>query len=114
MERMINRRLYSWLEKSGKLHKNQAGFRKGRQTIDQLIRLTQQTADAFQQKKSVAAVFVVCLLNLFLGLSESLRPDFHMKPNKNEIILTEKEIQLLELFLNNKRPISKDKIQNLE
>ena len=30
--------------------------------------------------------------------------------SENEIILTEKEIQLLELFLNNKRPISKDKI----
>ena len=30
--------------------------------------------------------------------------------NNNEIILTEKEIQLLELFLNNKKPISKDKI----
>ena len=28
----------------------------------------------------------------------------------NEIILTEKEIQLLELFLNNKNPISKDRI----
>ena len=30
--------------------------------------------------------------------------------NDNEIILTEKEIQLLELFLNNQNPISKDKI----
>ena len=30
--------------------------------------------------------------------------------NENEIVLTEKEIQLLELFLNNKEPISKDKI----
>ena len=30
--------------------------------------------------------------------------------NADEIILTEKEIQLLELFLNNKKPISKDKI----
>ncbi len=29
---------------------------------------------------------------------------------EKEIILTEKEIQLLELFLNNKKPISKDKI----
>ena len=29
---------------------------------------------------------------------------------KNFLILTEKEIQLLELFLNNKKPISKDKI----
>ena len=33
-----------------------------------------------------------------------------LSKNKNEIILTEKEIQLLELFLNNKKPISKDKI----
>ena len=30
--------------------------------------------------------------------------------NETEIILTEKEIQLLELFLNSKKPISKDKI----
>ena len=30
--------------------------------------------------------------------------------DENEIILTEKEIQLLELFLNKKKPISKDKI----
>ena len=30
--------------------------------------------------------------------------------NENEIVLTEKEIQLLELFLNNKKPISKNKI----
>jgi len=30
--------------------------------------------------------------------------------DNNQIILTEKEIQLLELFLNNKKPISKDKI----
>ena len=30
--------------------------------------------------------------------------------SNNEIILTEKEIQLLELFLKNKKPISKDKI----
>ena len=30
--------------------------------------------------------------------------------NNIEIILTEKEVQLLELFLNNKKPISKDKI----
>jgi len=33
-----------------------------------------------------------------------------LSKNKNEVILTEKEIQLLELFLNNKKPISKDKI----
>ena len=33
-----------------------------------------------------------------------------LSKNKDEIILTEKEIQLLELFLNSKKPISKDKI----
>ena len=33
-----------------------------------------------------------------------------LKKNENEIILTEKEIQLLELLLNNKEPISKDRI----
>ena len=33
-----------------------------------------------------------------------------LSKNDNEIILTEKEIQLLELFLDNKKPISKDKI----
>ena len=33
--------------------------------------------------------------------------------DSNFIILTEKEIQLLELFLNNKKPVTKDKIQSL-
>ena len=33
-----------------------------------------------------------------------------LSKNDDQIILTEKEIQLLELFLNNKKPISKDKI----
>ncbi len=33
-----------------------------------------------------------------------------LSKNENEIILTEKEIQLLELFLNSKKPITKDKI----
>ena len=33
-----------------------------------------------------------------------------LSKNENEIILTEKEIQLLELLLNNKNPISKNKI----
>ena len=33
-----------------------------------------------------------------------------LSKNNNEIILTEKEIQLLELFLETKKPISKDKI----
>ena len=55
---MINTRLYWWLEKSHLLHSNQGGFRRGRQTVDQLIRLTQSTADAFQRGEHVTAVFV--------------------------------------------------------
>ena len=58
MERMINARLYWWLEKSKTINPNQAGFRSGRQTIDQLIRLTQQVADGFQDGEHTAAVFV--------------------------------------------------------
>ena len=57
-ERMINTRLYWWLEKSKLLHSSQGGFRRGRQTIDQLIRLTQETVDAFQKREHVTAVFI--------------------------------------------------------
>ena len=55
---MINARLYWWLEKTKTLNPNQAGFRRGRQTIDQLIRLTQNVADGFQDGEHTAAVFV--------------------------------------------------------
>ena len=57
-ERMINRRLYWYLETSGYLGKNQAGFRKGKCTEDQLFRLTQSIQDGFQSKKHTLAVFV--------------------------------------------------------
>ena len=55
-ERMINRRLYWYLETSGYLGKNQAGFRKGKCTEDQLFRLTQSIQDGFQSKNK--AVFM--------------------------------------------------------
>ena len=58
IERMINARLYWWLEKTKTINPNQAGFRRGRQTIDQLIRLTQNVADGFQDGEHTAAVFV--------------------------------------------------------
>ena len=43
--------------------------------------------------------------NYFLNKNEK-----KLSKSENFIILTEKEIQLLELFLNTKKPISKDKI----
>ena len=58
MERMINNRLYWWLEETKTLSKNQAGFRAGCRTEDQLFRLTQKILDGFQKKHHTTAVFV--------------------------------------------------------
>ena len=58
MERMINSRLYWWLETSKSLSDNQAGFRSGFRTEDQLFRLSQRILDGFQKKQHTTAVFV--------------------------------------------------------
>ena len=57
-ERMVNHRLYWFLETTGALRNHQAGFRKGRSTEVQLLYLTQRIHDAFQEKKHTLAVFV--------------------------------------------------------
>ena len=57
-ERMINIRLYHWLEKNKILNNTQAGFRKGSRTEDQLFRFVQSTMDGFQQGKHTSAVFI--------------------------------------------------------
>ena len=57
-ERMINTRLYWYLEESGFINKNQAGFRAGFRTEDQLFRLSQRILDGFQRKEHTTAVFV--------------------------------------------------------
>ena len=57
-ERIINKRLYWWLETSGLISQNQAGFRAKCRTEDQLFRLTQKIYDGFQQEKHTSAVFV--------------------------------------------------------
>ena len=59
-ERMINNRLYWWLETSNILNNHQAGFRAGNRTDDQLFRLSQRVIDGFQDedKLSTTAVFV--------------------------------------------------------
>ena len=57
-ERMINSRLYWWLESSGHLSSSQAGFRAGFRTEDQLFRLSQRIIDGFQKKHHTTAVFV--------------------------------------------------------
>ena len=57
-ERMLNNRLYWWLESSGSLNNFQAGFRKGSRTEDQLFLLTQSVKDSFLHKRNSVAAFV--------------------------------------------------------
>ena len=57
-ERMINSRLYWWLESTKSLNNHQAGFRTGQRTEDQLFRLTQRVIDGFQEGKQTTAIFV--------------------------------------------------------
>ena len=57
-ERMINTRLYWWLEKVGLLDDHQAGFRKGCRTDDQLFRFMQDTIDGFQNQLHTTAIFI--------------------------------------------------------
>mgnify|MGYP003950701929 CR=1 FL=1 len=54
------------------------------------------------------------LINSFIRIKNYILDKNEKKliQNKNYILLTEKEIQLLELFLSHKKPISKDKILN--
>ena len=51
MERVINDRLRFVLERKGFFSKCQAGFRRNRTVEDQLIRLTQEVHDGFQERK---------------------------------------------------------------
>ena len=57
-ERMINERLYWWLESNNILNSHQAGFRAGRRTDDQLFKLSQKVIDGFHEKQSTTAIFV--------------------------------------------------------
>ena len=57
-ERILNSRLYWWLESSGLICQNQAGFRAKGRTEDQLFRLTQRIIDGFQRGEQTTAVFV--------------------------------------------------------
>ena len=58
MERMVNGRLYYYMEDSGPLDENQAGFRRHRSTVDQLVLFTQSVINAWQCNHHTVAVFV--------------------------------------------------------
>ena len=57
MERIINTRLVWFLEKNNILTKYQSGFRKGRTTTDQLIRLESFIRDSFLKGNHVVCIF---------------------------------------------------------
>ena len=57
MERMIVKRMNWFLEKYNLLNKFQSGFRKGRNTIDQLLRLSDTILKSLANKSFVLAVF---------------------------------------------------------
>ncbi|MCG8432091.1 MAG: reverse transcriptase family protein, partial [Candidatus Omnitrophica bacterium] len=60
VERMVNSRLYCFLETNKLLNSTQAGFRKGCRTEDQLFRLVQNCKDGFQKEnpRHTTAVFI--------------------------------------------------------
>lgn len=57
-ERMVNNRLYWWLESNKLISDTQAGFRKGCRTEDQLFRLVQSVQQGFKEGKHTFGVFV--------------------------------------------------------
>ena len=57
MERMVNSRLVWYLERNKIITPTQSGFRKGRSTTDQLVRLESFVREDFIQKQHVTAIF---------------------------------------------------------
>ena len=56
MERMVNNRLVWYLERNKIITATQSGFRKGRNTTDQLVRLESFVREAFIQKQHATAI----------------------------------------------------------
>ena len=59
LERMIANRLFQLAESRQWFNHQQAGFRKGRSCVDQIIRIAQAIEDGFQQKKLHRSVLVL-------------------------------------------------------
>ena len=57
LERIVNQRLQWYLETYGKLSDTQAGFRKNKNTEDQLTYFAQKIENGFQEGKKTVAVF---------------------------------------------------------
>ena len=58
VERMVNTRLKHYLETHDLLDKHQCGFRRGKSTTDNIIRLISDTRTGFYRKRTTVAVFL--------------------------------------------------------
>ncbi|XP_053976399.1 uncharacterized protein LOC128875092 [Hylaeus volcanicus] len=58
LERIINNRLQLWLEENQKLENNQAGFRKNKSTMDNLIRITNEIKHNNREKANTVGIFI--------------------------------------------------------
>ena len=58
MEKMVNNRLRWYLEKNNLFNPNQSGFRKNRNTMEQIIRLDNDIQKAFLKKHFTVGVFI--------------------------------------------------------
>ena len=58
LERIVNQRLQWYLETYGKLSDTQKGFRKNKNTEDQLTYFAQKIENGFQEGKKTVAVFL--------------------------------------------------------
>ena len=58
LERVINSQVVKWLDANNIINPAQAGFRKGRQTKDQILRLIQDGIEAFNKRQHLGAVFI--------------------------------------------------------
>ena len=58
VERMICTRLRYWLESNNKLQNNQSGFRRGRSTMEPLVRIVENIHQGFQKKLKTGAVLI--------------------------------------------------------
>ena len=102
---------YKIISKSNCLKILASNLKKPSENFDAFLKLPSFLKEINSVVENVAAKNVfsknssIQIKKYFLNKNEK-----KLSKNGNEIILTEKEIQLLELFLNNNEPISKDKI----
>src|SRR3984885_14428004 len=58
METIIKKRLHLYLDKNNLFSITQSGFRKGRSTMDQIIKLENDVKTAFQKKEKTVVIFL--------------------------------------------------------